>query len=198
MRAWIPTLLVAVALAFPVGPISGQTVEVGLRVTESTGGLFRERFDSALTALDEVQVVERAEPADYVLTVAVLCMPDPEACGEAGRYSVSVTLSEPLTPARLKGGLTRTGDRTLSSWKASPEAAAYLQRFQQIHAAWATEWDRDTYGAAVDRLVRGIDARCFQKRRIFETRRAALYARGDSAAARDLTPDAVPEQGWLC
>lgn len=179
-------------------PVRGQTIRVGLEVTESTGGLFRESFDSALSALDEVEVTPRGEPAHYVVTVAVLCLPEAEVCRTADSYTVSVTLSEPLTPTRLRTGLGRTGTDVLSEWDASPEAAAYLQRYRQMHAAWATAWARENVPEAVGRLVRGMDARCFERRRIYETRRAGLLSRGDTAAARNLPADVVPGESWIC
>lgn len=190
--------VLAALSAMLAAPGRAQTVRVGLEVTENTGGVFRQRFDSALTALEDVEVVGGPEPADYVITVAVLCLPDAEVCGSARQYSLSVTLSEPLTPGALRSGLEQTGTDVLSGWDASPEAAAYLQRYRRMHSAWATSWARDRYGRAVDRLVEGIDARCFEKHRIFETRRRGLLQRGDTAAARSLTVDVVPGQDWLC
>lgn len=189
---------VAALSALLVSPGRGQTVRVGLEVSESTGGVFQERFDSALSALDGVEVVARPDPADYVITVAVLCLPDAEICDSARSYSVSVTLSEPLVPARLRSGLGRTGTDVLSGWDASPEAAAYLQRFRRMHSAWATSWARDAAREAVARLTRSIDARCFEKHRIFQTRRESLLQRGDTAAARNLTVDVVAGEDWLC
>lgn len=193
-------LLVVVAISSLLFPSSAgaQTIEVGLEVTESTGGLFHQRFDSTLSALDDVEVVGRRELADYVVTATVLCLPDSEVCDTADSYSVSVILSEPLTPSDLRSGLARTGSDALSGWQASPEAAAYLQRFRRMHATWATSWARDRWGARVDRLVRGIDARCFEKRRILESRRQSLLRRGDTVAARNLTGDTLSEQDWLC
>lgn len=195
LRAVTAVVALSVVLA---APSRAQTVRVGLEVTENTDGLFRQSFDSALDALEDVEVVGPSEPADYVITVAVLCRPDSEVCESARRYSVSVTLSVPLVPARLRSGLDRTGTDVLSGWDASPEAAAYLQRFRQMHSAWATSWARDGYGPAVARLVGGIDARCFEKHRIFRTRRQALLRRGDTATARNLTVDVVPGEDWLC
>lgn len=200
-RAWAALaglLLSAGTLRAQPVQAGNPTVEVRLEVSESTDGLFRQRFGSALSALDGVEIAGRGELADYIVTVAVLCLPDSEVCDSAAAYSVSVTLSEPLTPTRLRSGLAQTGTRMLSEWDASEEAAAYLQRYRQMHATWATHWDRNRYGEAVDRLVRGIDARCFEKRRIYETRRRALLRRGDTAAARNLPAGVVPEQDWLC
>ena len=196
---WIALLVPGASGAEGQVASPGDTrVEVRLEVSESTGDLFRARFDSALSALDRVEVVGRGDLADYAVTVAVLCLPEAEVCGSASAYTVAVTLSEPLTPVELRSGLGRTGTDALSGWRASDEAAAYLQRYRRMHATWSTHWDRDRYGAAVDRLVRGIDARCFEKRRIYETRRRALLVRGDTAAARDLPADVVPGQDWLC
>lgn len=197
MNLRIPAL-VAVAFLLLPSPTRAQTIEVGLEVTESTGGIFHQRFDSILSTLDGVEVAGRRELADYMVTVTVLCLPDSEVCDTADSYSVSVTLSEPLTPSELRSGLARTGSDALSGWRASPEAAAYLQRFRRMHATWATSWARDRWGARVDRLVRGIDARCFEKRRILESRREGLLRRGDTVAARNLTGDALSDQDWLC
>lgn len=198
MAAMNLLLVVAISSLFIPSSAGAQTIEVGLEVTESTGGLFHERFDSTLSALDEVEVVGRRELADYVVTATVLCLPDSEVCDTADSYSVSVILSEPLTPGELRSGLARTGSDALAGWQGSPEAAAYLQRFRRMHATWATSWSRDRWGARVDRLVRGIDARCFEKRRTLESRRESLLRRGDTVAARNLTGEALSGQDWLC
>lgn len=190
-------LLVVLVLLPPAG-LDAQTIRVGVDVTESTGGLLQDRFETALSELEDVEIAGPSDLAHYVVTVAVLCVPEPSVCDDARSYSVSITLSEPLTGDELRNGLRQTGDESLSDWEASPEANAYLQRFRQIHAVWATSWSREQLDRDVERLVRGIDARCLQKRRMLETRRRALLQRGDTAAARDISSRGVQDGEWLC
>lgn len=194
----LPVLATLQAPASGPARLGAQTVAVRLHASEGTGGALEARFDSALRALDEVEVVAPGEVADYALDVSVLCVPRSDACGTADSYAVSIVLSEPLTPGTLKGVLAQGGDAALSGWTASPAAEANLQRFRTIHALWSTWWGRDRFGAEVDRLVRSIDVRCFEKRRILE-RMAGLRARGDTAAARNqAVTDPYGEGEWLC
>lgn len=206
IRSLAPAPLYAVALsvgalsvgAFATSPLVAQTIDVRLEVRERTGGVVEARFDSAFRGLEEVEVAEPGEPAHYALNVSVLCVPRADACDSADSYAVSIVLSEPLTPGSLKGLLELSGERELSGWTPSPEAATNLQRFRRMHALWSTWWGRDRFGAELDGLVRSIDLRCFEKRRILE-RMAVVRARGDTAAARGrpLT-DPFDEGEWLC
>lgn len=155
-------------------------------MSESTGGLVEDRFRSAIGTLEGVEVAEPSQPADYVLTAVVLCIPENRNCDAAESFNASVILSEPLTGSRLRRALDQTGDPVLEEWQPSPGAAGLLQRFRTMHSVWATSWDREGFGEEVDRLVRGVDARCFQQRRVREARRRSLLERGDTAAARSL------------
>lgn len=174
-----------------------ETVRVALEVSERTGGVLEEQLRATLTALDDVEVVGRFDPAHYALTFTALCVPDSEVCETAESYSVSVVLSEPLTGAALRSGLSRTGTDVLADWEPSPEADAYLRRYRRMHATWAASWDRDAVGSSMERLLRGIDARCFEKRRIVEARRAAAERRGERAEA-EAAGALEPEGDWLC
>lgn len=200
-----PRLTVVVGLlllALPAAPAAEaqdgtETVRVALEVSERTGGVLEERLRETLTALDDVEVVGRSDPAHYVLNFTALCVPDSEVCETAESYSVSVVLSEPLTGAELRSGLSRTGTDVLADWEPFPEADAYLRRYRRMHATWAASWDRDAVGSSMERLLRGIDARCFEKRRIVEARRAAAERRGERAEA-EAAGTLEPEGDWLC
>lgn len=175
-----------------------QPVRVELEVSESTGGLVEDRFRTAIAGLEGVEVASPTQPADYVLTVVVLCIPENRNCEAAESLNASVILSEPLTGSHLRRGLERTGDSILRGWEPSPVAGPFLRRFRTMHSVWATSWDREGFGEEVDRLVRGLDARCFQQRRVRDERRGSLLERGDTAAARDLPLELDPTGRTLC
>lgn len=179
-------------------PADAQPVLVELEVSESTDGLVEDRFRSAISDLDGVDVASGSALAHYVLTVVILCVPENRNCDAAESLNASVILSEPLTDAQLRRGLGRTGDSALEGWDPPPEAAAFLQRFRTMHSVWATSWDREGFGEEVDRLVRGLDARCFQQRRAREARRRSLLERGDTTAARSLPLELDPTGRTLC
>lgn len=196
--ALVGTVSVALVIAGGVVPLPAQPVRVELEVTESTGGLFEERFAAALAGLEGVERAGPSELAHYVLTVTVLCVPDPGLCETAESFGVSVVLSEPVTGAQLRNGLERTGDPILERWEPTPEASAFLQRYRRMHAVWATSWSRERYEQDVGRLVTGIDARCFQQRWILESRRSSLLQRGDTAGARRLPAEVDSSGRSLC
>lgn len=189
--------LVGPAVVAP-SPADAQPVRVELEVSESTGGLVEDRFRAAIAGLEGVDLASPSQPTDYVLTVVVLCIPENRNCEAAESLNASVILSEPLTGSQLRRGLQRTGDTALQGWEPTPEATRLLERFRTMHSVWATSWDREGFGEEVDRLVRGLDARCFQQRRVREERRRSLLERGDTAAARDLPLELDPTGRTLC
>lgn len=192
-----PALVLLIASLVPAAS-RAQAVQVALEVTERTGSPLGTAFTSALSAMNGVTLAEGGALADYFLTVAVLCVPDADSCAGADSYSVSVTLSEPLTGHELDTGLARTGQRALSDWDPAPEAEAFLQRFRRMHAVWAALWETESLERSVDRLLQGVDARCFQQRRVVEAERAMLLRRGDVDAARALTMNRSRDRNWLC
>ena len=179
-------------------PGTAQTVLVELEISESTGGLVEDRFRSAIADLDGVEVAAPGDRAHYVITAVVLCIPESRTCGGADSFNASVTLSEPLTGSHLRRGLALTGETILRGWEPTPEAEGFLHRFRTMHSVWAASWDAQTYGEEVDRLVRGIDARCFQQRRVRETRRRTLLERGDTAAVENMPLELDPTGRALC
>lgn len=193
----IATLLIWLPLLAPA-PASGQTILVELEISESTGGLVEDRFRSAIAELEGVEVAGTSETGHYVLTAIVLCTPESRTCGAADSYNASIILSEPLAGSQLTRGLLLTGDSILEDWEPTPEAAFFLRRFRTMHSVWATSWDAEGFGAEVDRLVRGMDARCFQQRRVREARRLTLLERGDTAAVRNLPLELDPTGRSLC
>lgn len=190
-------LLVCLSAMAPP-PSAAQTVGVELEISESTGGLVEDRFRSAIAELDGVGVAGPGELAHYVITAVVLCVPESRTCATADSYHASVILSEPLSGSQLRRGLGLTGDTILEQWDPTREAAAFLQRFRTMHSVWATSWDPEGFGEEVDRLVRGIDARCFQQRRVREARRSSLLQRGDTAEARNMPLELDPTGRSLC
>lgn len=188
-------LLLAAALPIPgtAGSALAQTIDVSLRVQERTGDLFEGTFRSALGELGEVELSEPDELSDYRIDVTVLCLPESGRCEDAGSYALSIVLSEPLTGGLLRSGLDRTGEGRLSDWEPSPEAAAYLHRYRQVHAVWTVLWGRDEARRSAARVVERLDTRCFERRRLLE-RRAAVEGRD----LGDLLLDAPADEGWLC
>lgn len=199
MAAPLPSLVVFLFL-LALAPDAGaaQTVLVELEISESTGGLIEDRFRSAIGDLAGVEVAASDARAHYVITAVVLCVPESRTCDDADSFNASVILSEPLTGSHLGRGLGRTGETVLRGWEPTPEAEGFLHRFRTMHSVWATSWDAESYGEEVDRLVRGIDARCFQQRRVVETRRRSLLQRGDTAAVENMPLELDPTGRSLC
>lgn len=193
-----PTLLLLLLWTLPGStPVTAQTVSVRLEAMGESGGPVAEGFRTALRELEETELVGPAEAAEYVINVSALCVPEADSCESAEAFGVSVVLSEPLSGGALRSGLSRTGDRTLSEWRAGPEAEALFQRYRQMHAVWTTRWGTDRVREGIERLVGGIDVRCFEKRRTLK-REARLRARGDSVRAEAYIHDLEVDGSWLC
>lgn len=180
------------------GDGAAQTVSVRLQVTERTEGLFARRFEGALRSLEEVRLAERGEAPDYALNVSVLCVPRADQCEGAESFAVSIVLAEPLGAGALKSGLSLVGDEGLEEWTPIPESPLFLARYRRLHALWTTWWGSDRYGDEVDRLVRSIDVRCFEKRRILRKMAEVRGREGEEGAMDEDLLDPYDEDDWLC
>lgn len=183
---------VGILLLLPLLPfqqILHAQIEVSLRVTEETGGIFESNFRQALNNLDDVTVVGPEERGDYILRVVVLC--EGISCRNPMIYYLSIALAEPIADNVVANWLRFAAEISLpDSTNAALNQA--LRGYEIHHAAWVTSWGRDRYEQAIREFVAVLDSQCFEKGRVL---RRALDTPGDEG---DRLMERWGSDEWLC
>ncbi len=188
---------------------SAQTTSVSLDVSDETGGLFQSAFAASLRSLGDITVVGADEPGYLQLQVIALCNTD--RCSDATHYAVTISLLQPWSSDSAAKASSITiwinkadGSRQLSDTQRVALATmlgttfkGYAKQLLLLNAYWP----KNQYRAEIDKVIADIDARCFERKRMWRRWYRAMDAR-DTATARviqeHLYPTAPPTASPLC
>lgn len=174
---WLSLMLL---VAPPFAPVHGQTIDVGIFISEETGGLFESGIRSALRRLGDIALQPWTGTPTYRIYAVVLCAPDQDDCRSARSYSVSIHLTKPLTVNDLAWSLYQVDTAYAVSTSSLDKVAESLSGFARPVNQWVANWNRNGYQQSLDELVAEIDAKCFERHRLWVLASERLVA-GDQA-----------------
>ncbi len=199
-RGALTALLASLLCAFLFAPNEShaQRIRVAVSMSDSaTNGIFQSAFSAAFRSLGDIDVVSSLEAPTYVLEGVAMCSPRP--CENANSYVLSLRFlspfdsSEALATAAYLGIMMSSNGQKFDSDAAAHFLVDFLSGYEKSYMSWTAEWGRNRYEQAARELVRELDARCLEKKRML-----IRTQRTNSKASWESYNSFVKGRDWLC